>query len=132
MTDCAQLTTRTAAETITPRANDRRPVDLVHLAHYTMGNRALELEVLELFRRQSTIYLERLQRAGNEQAWREAVHALKGTARGIGAWDVAEAALAAEQPGVFGRPQARTRSLDDLSRCVEQANRFVQSILTEA
>src|SRR5680860_1221609 len=35
-----------------------RPVDLVHLARYTLGERSLEREVLELFCTQSVLYLE--------------------------------------------------------------------------
>ena len=32
-----------------PRKASSRPVDLVHLSRYTLGDRALEREVLELF-----------------------------------------------------------------------------------
>ncbi len=42
------------------RKTSSRPVDLVHLSRYTLGERALEREVLELFCTQSSIYLERL------------------------------------------------------------------------
>ncbi len=44
-----------------------RPVDLVHLSRYTLGDRALEGEVLELFCTQSPIYLERLRAAAVRQ-----------------------------------------------------------------
>jgi hypothetical protein len=37
-----------------------RPVDLVHRSRYTLGDRALEREVLELFCAQSALYVERL------------------------------------------------------------------------
>ena len=39
-----------------------RPVDLVHLSRYTLGDRALEREMLDLFCTQSAVYLERLSR----------------------------------------------------------------------
>ena len=42
------------------RKTSSRPVDLVHLSRYTLGERALEREVLELFCSQSSIYIERL------------------------------------------------------------------------
>jgi len=42
------------------RKPSSRPVDLVHLSRYTLGERALEREVLELFCIQSLVYLERL------------------------------------------------------------------------
>ena len=40
-----------------------RPVDLVHLSRYTLGERDLEREVLQLFCSQSLIYIERLHAA---------------------------------------------------------------------
>ena len=49
----------------------RRPVDLVHLAKYTLGNRSAEREILELFSRQSDLYFERLRSAETEKAWLE-------------------------------------------------------------
>jgi HPt (histidine-containing phosphotransfer) domain-containing protein len=57
----------------------------------TLGDRALEREVLQIFTRQTTLMLERI--AGAEPALAAAAaHTLKGSARGIGAWRVAEAA----------------------------------------
>ena len=75
-----------ANQTTSGDSDQDRPVDLVHLAKYTMGNRELELEVLTLFTKQSLIYLERLSNAADQQTWKEAAHTLKGSARGIGAW----------------------------------------------
>ena len=57
-------------------AVSKRPVDLVHLARYTLGNRALEREVLELFLTQSQIYLERLRESAEDRAWRDAAHTI--------------------------------------------------------
>ncbi|MGH6866065.1 MAG: Hpt domain-containing protein, partial [Methyloceanibacter sp.] len=61
-----------------------RPVDLVHLSRYTLGERDLEREVLELFCSQSLVYLERLREAQSDKEWIEAAHTLKGSARAIG------------------------------------------------
>jgi hypothetical protein len=47
-------------ETADERKGADRPVDLKHLSRYTLGERALEREILELFCTQSAIYLERL------------------------------------------------------------------------
>src|SRR3990172_9624133 len=74
------------------RKASSRPVDLVHLSRYTLGARALEAEVLELFCTQATIYLERLRQAGSDKDWKDAAHSLKGSAAAIGAWRAAEAA----------------------------------------
>jgi len=62
-----------------------RPVDLVHLSRYTLGERALEREVLELFCSQSLVYLERLRAVQSDSDWKDAAHSLKGSASAIGA-----------------------------------------------
>lgn len=72
------------------------PVDLVHLSRHTLGNRSLEREVLSLFATQSVIYVDRLRAAADSKDRSEAVHTLKGSAQGIGAFQVAEAAKAVE------------------------------------
>ncbi|MCO5729989.1 Hpt domain-containing protein [Rhizobium sp. SSA_523] len=69
----------------------RRPVDLVHLAVQTMGDKALELEVLHLFTRQARATLQDiavLDRAGVTAS----AHRLKSAANGVGAFMVAAAA----------------------------------------
>jgi HPt (histidine-containing phosphotransfer) domain-containing protein len=72
---------------------DREPpvIDEDHLGRMTLGDRSLEREVLEIFVRQTTIMLGRI--AGAHPALAAAAaHTLKGSARGIGAWRVAQAA----------------------------------------
>src|SRR6185436_17141697 len=80
------------------RKTSSRPVDLVHLSRYTLGERELEREVLELFCSQSLIYIERLRHAKSDHDWQEAAHQLNGSARMIGAWRASEAA---ERAGVL-------------------------------
>ena len=107
------------------------PVDLVHLARYTLGDRALESEILQLFCAQSLIYLEYLHAAKSDQAWREAAHSLKGSAQAVGAWRVAEAALAAEiEKGTDAG--ARTQVLAALEASVAEANGFIRSLPRDA
>ncbi|MGK2742608.1 Hpt domain-containing protein [Tepidicaulis sp. LMO-SS28] len=77
------------------RAPDR-PVDLVHLSRYTMGDRGLETELLGLFRQQARVYLARMENAAGPEEWQNAAHSLKGSAKAVGAWAVAAAAEAAE------------------------------------
>lgn len=72
-----------------------RPIDLVHLARQTMGDKALELEVLQMFARQARESMKEL--ATSEGAVRAAVaHRLKGSAQSVGADAVAKAAAALE------------------------------------
>jgi len=76
--------------------SEERHIDLVHLARQTLGDVNLEREVLSLFVVQSQVYLLRLQAADTPAEWKRAAHTIKGSARGIGAWPLAEAAEAAE------------------------------------
>jgi HPt (histidine-containing phosphotransfer) domain-containing protein len=103
------------------------PVDLAHLARYTLGDRALESEILQLFCAQSLIYLEHLHAATSEHAWREAAHSLKGSAQAVGAWRVADAALAAET-GQGSDASDRTQVLAALEASVAEANGFIRSL----
>ena len=66
----------------TPSHN--RPIDLVHLATQTSGDKDLELEVLRTFARQARICM-------SETVTRTA-HKLRGAALAIGAFNVSEAA----------------------------------------
>jgi CheY-like chemotaxis protein len=72
------------------------PVDRAHLAGYTAGDAALERELFDLFCGSAETYLAQLVGATNDEAWHRAAHTLKGAARGIGAFEVAARAEAAE------------------------------------
>jgi HPt (histidine-containing phosphotransfer) domain-containing protein len=72
-------------------------VDRAYLARFTLGNAALEREVLELFAAQVPIYLTRLREAVTAAAWKEAAHTIKGSAAAIGAWRLARFAEMAEK-----------------------------------
>ena len=78
-----------------PPISGERPIDLVHLARMTLGERGLEREVLQLFDRQAGMLVVRMQQ-GARAGVCAAAHTLKGSARGIGAWRVARAAEAVE------------------------------------
>jgi HPt (histidine-containing phosphotransfer) domain-containing protein len=78
-----------------PPPSGERPIDLVHLARMTLGERGLEREVLQLFDRQAGMLVVRMEQAERAGVC-AAAHTLKGSARGIGAWQVAHAAEAVE------------------------------------
>lgn len=73
----------------------REPLDLAHLARQTFGDEALAREVLKLFLGQSEKLLAMIA-AGAAAGRRDAAHSLKGSARAIGAWAVADRAEAVE------------------------------------
>jgi len=76
-----------------------RPVDLAHLARYTGGDAALNAEVLQLFVGQTATLLRDLQavlETHDIKSWKLITHSLKGAARYIGAFALADVAEEAE------------------------------------
>jgi hypothetical protein len=117
------------AETESRFAFRHRPVDLAHLSRYTLGNNVLEHEVLELFRRQTRIYFDKLSRATNDDSWREAARVLKASARGVGAWQILQTAEEAEQLASGGSGAAKEKILRALDVQIREANQFIESVL---
>ena len=105
-------------------APDDRPIDLVHLARTTLGDRSLEREVLQLFDRQSTLLLERM-RAALPGSLGMLAHTLKGSARGIGAWRVARAAEAVE----LAEGAQAEGALDALAAATDEARAIIADLL---
>src|SRR5277367_1271306 len=77
-----------------PLVPDDGPIDLDHLKRMTLGDESLEREVLAMFSAQSVSLIGALAALPAEA--RALVHTLKGSARAIGAFAVADAAAALE------------------------------------
>jgi len=105
-------------------APDERPIDLVHLARTTLGDRGLEREVLQLFDRQSTLLIARM-RSSAPAGIATLAHTLKGSARGIGAWRVARAAEALELAGA----DAIADALGRLAAACDEARAVIAELL---
>ena len=71
-------------------------VDFAYLENYAAGDMALVDEVLGLFREQVDLWRPMIKLEAG-RAWGDAVHTLKGAARGIGAFALADACDAAEK-----------------------------------
>ena len=109
-------------------ARDRSPIDRVHLARYTLGNLALEIEILGLFAMQAPQTLEQLRTADTGKAWRDAAHTLKGSARAVGANRVADLATQAETLGVSATEAARTAAIGSLRDALEEARHYIDGL----
>ena len=86
-------------------------VDLNHLARYTGGDAAVNAEVLRLFDAQATDLVARLHAildARDAKSWKEITHTIKGAARGIGAFEMADAAAKCEPIDLADRKHAST------------------------
>ena len=94
-----------------PLVPDDRPIDVEHLFRMTLGDHSLEREVLQLFERQTGMLMERIAQSEATEPGIVAAcaHTIKGSARGIGAWQVALAADAVEVAALSARSDlART------------------------
>lgn len=72
-------------------------LDLAHLSAQAAGDTMLMRQVLGLFLDHAETVLAALASAQDVKSWHDHAHALKGSAKGVGCWAVAEAALIAEQ-----------------------------------
>lgn len=107
------------------------PVDMDHLAQYTGGDVVLNAEVLRLFDSQASEMVARLKAilaARDRKSWKEVTHSLKGAARGIGAFALADAAAAAEPLDLTADAEAQA-ALDALRYRAEAVRRFIQGYL---
>jgi len=98
-----------------------RPIDLSHLARQTMGDRSLEREVLGMFVEQAQTVRRQMANAAIKERLFLA-HALKGSARGVGAFPIADCASAVEDS-----PTDRL-VLKRLTRLIDEACDFIASI----
>jgi len=97
----------------------------------TLGDRKLEREILEIFVRQMSIMLERIAGADAARA-AAAAHTLSGSARGVGAWRVAEAAELIEQAAVPRSDVALDEAIEELkSACLEASARIVARLSSQ-
>lgn len=90
-------------------------VDFAYLEAYAAGNLDLVDEVLALFREQAELWSRML---GGE-GWEDAVHTLKGSGRGVGAFALADACEAAEAKGLDA--DARAVRLDLVRAALDRA-----------
>jgi HPt (histidine-containing phosphotransfer) domain-containing protein len=108
-----------------PPGSDERPIDLVHLARMTLGDRGLEREVLQLFVRQAAVLLDRMEAADADTVVMLA-HTLRGSAQGLGAWRVAATAEAIERAADV---EALSRAQACLRAAVEEASSVITDLL---
>jgi HPt (histidine-containing phosphotransfer) domain-containing protein len=107
---------------------DEGAIDLAHLARMTLGERSLEREVLTLFDRQAAILLARMNDAP-AAAVASFAHTLKGSARSIGAWEVAAAAEAVESAATGADRSALARTLAELGPAIGDARMAIEALL---
>lgn len=112
------------------------PIDHRHLARFTLGNAALEREVLELFAAQAPLYLDQLRRADTAKAWRDAAHTIKGSAAAVGARRLARFAEMAEKLDVAVEATLseghRDQAVAALAEATDEVCRYIATLLAKA
>jgi len=105
-----------------------RPIDLVHLARTTRGDPSIEGEMLEAFGLKTSMLILRMQQAARSSIW-AAAQALKGSARGIGAWRIASAAEAVELAAASGAQPELKSAVDRLGVVAEETRAAIAELL---
>ncbi len=108
---------------------DNQVLDLKHLAQYTNGDKALEHELLGLFKQQASLQFEKVASAFDTDDWKMATHTLKGSARGIGAIRIAQLAADLEDIGFEGDEAEKQTVISGLQAeiaiCLEQIDKII-------
>jgi HPt (histidine-containing phosphotransfer) domain-containing protein len=108
-----------------PLVPDDGPIDLDHLRRMTLGDESLEREVLAMFSAQSVRLIGALAALPAEA--RALVHTLKGSARAIGAFAVADATAALET--ALRNGDDPSEALAELKNAVAQARTAIDGLL---
>ncbi len=96
-------------------------MDLVHLTRQTLGDRAVEQEVLGMFLHQLATIRDGIGRTDAEER-RALAHTLKGAAAGVGAFAIADCAEHIEQS------PSDDLLVERLSDLIDQARDFIAAI----
>ena len=111
-----------------PLAPDDGPIDFEHLKRMTLGDAGLEQEVLAMFAAQSAKLIGTL--AGRPSDAGALAHTLKGSARAIGAFGVADAAARLE--AVLGSGDDPSDVLAEVGEAVALARIAIEAALGRA
>ena len=121
-----------AAEPPAPAVPDAEPIDRAHLSRYTLGSPVLEREILGLFLAQLPLSIEQLRFAATDREWQIAAHTIKGSARAVGAWQIANLAREAEQAPGRADEDERERILATLENACEAGESYVEEAFPPA
>ena len=108
-----------------PLVPDEGFIDTAHLTRMTLGDTALQREVLTLFVRQSADLVARMSTFPADMA--AIAHTLKGSARGIGAFSAASSAERLERST---DPRAAHVALSELKDAISGTVRAIDDLLS--
>jgi HPt (histidine-containing phosphotransfer) domain-containing protein len=111
-----------------PLAPDDGPIDIAHLRRMTLGDAALECEVLGMFSAQAQRLVKSL--VANPADAAALAHTLKGSARAVGAFAVGDAAAHLET--LIRSGCDRSEALSELDDAIMQARSAIEAMLGQA
>jgi HPt (histidine-containing phosphotransfer) domain-containing protein len=112
----------------------KKAVDLAHLSRYTGGDTAINAEVLKMFNDQAGDLVSRLRGlldARDAKTWKEITHTIKGAARGIGAFPLADAAAFAEPIDPVKDRGNASLAVNALKTEADQVEAFIKDFLAD-
>ena len=111
-----------------PLAPDDGPIDIAHLRRMTLGDAALEREVLGMFSAQASRLVKSLAARPADAA--VLAHTLKGSARAVGAFAVGDAAAHFET--LIKSGSDRAEALSELDDAIMQACSAIEAMLGQS
>jgi HPt (histidine-containing phosphotransfer) domain-containing protein len=111
-----------------PLAPDDGPIDFAHLRRMTLGDAALEREVLGMFSAQAQRLVKAL--ASSPADAPALAHTLKGSARAVGAFAVGDAAAHLET--LIRNGSDRAEALSELDDAIMQARSAIEAMLGQS
>jgi HPt (histidine-containing phosphotransfer) domain-containing protein len=111
-----------------PLVPDDGPIDIAHLRRMTLGDAALEREVLSMFSAQASRLVEALSALPPDAS--ALAHTLKGSARAVGAFALGDAAAHLETLIRAGGNTAD--ALNELDDAVTDARAAIDAVLRQA
>lgn len=101
--------------------NETAQIDFDHLRQYVGDDASLTAEVFGLFKNQVDMWTPQMRPDLDDDSWEMMTHSLKGTARAIGAIELAQICEEAEAlMGEGNRPGARAVAIDKMESCMGQ------------
>lgn len=101
----------------------RPDFDVEHFRSMTGDDHSLQLELVEMFSAQAVLWRRLLVVDAPVPTWRDAAHTLKGSARGLGLWRLADACAEAEAMARTGAKEGPkvARVLDRVRSTLDEA-----------
>ena len=101
--------------------DEEAQIDFEHLRRYVGDDASLTAEVFGLFKNQVDLWSPQLQADLDDSSWEMMTHSLKGTARAIGAMQLAQICESAESlTGDGKRPGSRAVAIEKMEIAISQ------------